>query len=83
MTPMTPAAVDHLRQLYTQYERIQAASPDVRREVLPNLIRLIPVEAGDSGAVIYSRLDETNADAETWQPVTPEAMTYATNACLK
>ena len=63
MTPMTPAAVDHLRQLYTQYERIQAASPDVRREVLPNLIRLIPVEAGDSGAVIYSRLDDADADA--------------------
>ncbi len=32
MTPMMPAAVDDLRQLYTQYERIQVASPDVHRE---------------------------------------------------
>lgn len=60
---MTNSDIDALRQLYTQYERIQAASPDVRREALPNLIRLIPVEAGDRGAVIYSRLDATNADA--------------------
>lgn len=60
---MTNSDIEALRQLYTQYERIQAASPDVRREALPNLIRLIPVEASDRGAVIYSRLDATNANA--------------------
>ena len=60
---MTAADIDALRRLYTQYERIQAASPDVRREVLPNLIRQIPHEAGDRGAVIYSRLDASDADA--------------------
>lgn len=62
-TCVTISDIDALRRLYTQYERVQAASPDLRREVLPNLIRQIPVEAGDRGAVIYSRLDETNADA--------------------
>lgn len=60
---MTPTDITALRQLYTQHERIEAASPDVRREVLPNLIRQIPVETGDRGAVIYSRLDAANADA--------------------
>jgi hypothetical protein len=60
---VTPTDITALRQLYTQHERIEAASPDVRREVLPNLIRQIPVETGDRGAVIYSRLDAANADA--------------------
>jgi len=63
MTPMTPATIEQLRQLYTQYERIQATSPDMRRDALPNLIRQIPVEAGDRGAVIYSQLDDADADA--------------------
>jgi len=60
---VTTTDIDALRQLYTQYERIQAASPDVRREVLPNLIRQVPVTAGDRGAVIYSKLDAVDADA--------------------
>jgi GNAT superfamily N-acetyltransferase len=60
---MTQTFVDHLRQLYTQHERIQAASPDMRREELPNLIRQIPAAAGDRGVVIYSRLDAASADA--------------------
>ncbi|MFN3331788.1 MAG: hypothetical protein ACK47M_04675, partial [Caldilinea sp.] len=60
---MTQTTIDHLRRLYTQYERIQAASPDMHREALPNLIRHIPVEAGDRGAVLYSRLDAADADA--------------------
>lgn len=60
---MTTTDIDALRRLYTQYERIQAASPDVRREVLPNLIRQIPLEVGDRAAVIYARLDASDADA--------------------
>lgn len=60
---MTPIEINALRQLYTEYERIRPAHPDMRREVLPDLIRLIPVHEGDSGAVIYSQLDAGNADA--------------------
>lgn len=62
MTPNNPM-LDRLRHLYTQYERIQASSLDMRREELPNLIRQIPVEAGNCGAVIYSQLSERDADA--------------------
>lgn len=58
-----PTEIDALRQLYTEYERIRPVHPDVRREVLPNLIRLIPMHDDDFGAVIYSQLDADNADA--------------------
>lgn len=62
-SPLTLTTIDHLRHLYTDHERIQAKSPDMHREALPNLIRHIPVEAGDCGAVLYSRLDAADADA--------------------
>ncbi|MFO7632890.1 MAG: GNAT family N-acetyltransferase [Caldilinea sp.] len=59
---MTPADIDKLRELYTEYERIQAAFSNVQREVLPNLIRQTPRDPEDRGTIIYTRLDEGNAD---------------------
>ncbi|MCB9115744.1 MAG: GNAT family N-acetyltransferase [Caldilinea sp.] len=53
---------DSLRALYTSEERIGADYPDVRREVLPHLIRQVPKEAGGEGFIAYTALDASNAD---------------------
>ena len=60
---MTSTEIDALRQLYTEYERIRPAHVGVQRDVLPNLIRQIPVDANDHGTVIYSQLNAADADA--------------------
>lgn len=54
---------EFLRVLYTDEERIGADYPDVRREIFPHLIRAAPKEAQGEGFVIYTKLDEENADA--------------------
>jgi hypothetical protein len=59
---MRTTEIDRVRQLYTEYERIQAVHPGTQRDVFPNLIRETPLYDGGSGAVIYSHLDAEGAD---------------------
>jgi hypothetical protein len=47
---------------YNQDQRIESEWPGMRREVLPDVVRLIDTGGVREGAVTYSRLDETNAD---------------------
>ena len=56
-------------KLYTQDQRIDVEYPDTRREVLPNLVRHIGHEANGEGAVIYSRLNESNVEETIRQQV--------------
>ncbi|MCE7982584.1 MAG: GNAT family N-acetyltransferase [Caldilinea sp. CFX5] len=55
-------SANDLLALYTQDQRINATYPDSQREVLPHLIRALPHSATGEGTIIYSQLDETNAD---------------------
>jgi Acetyltransferase (GNAT) family len=48
--------------LYDQDQRIDVEYPGVRREVTPEVVRYISTSGGAGGAVVYSRLNETNAD---------------------
>ena len=52
---------DEIRRLYDQQQRIEIEYPGERREVTPRVIRLID-EANQRGTLIYSWLDQTNAD---------------------
>jgi GNAT superfamily N-acetyltransferase len=56
------AMTEDVLALYDRDERAQARFPDTRREELPHLVRHIDL-LGHTGTVLYSRLDETNADA--------------------
>ena len=67
---MTKRNIDNILALYTQDQRINTSYPDSRREVLPHLIRDIASSADGEGAIIYSALDETNADAEIRAQIT-------------
>ncbi len=48
--------------LYDQDQRIDVEYPNMRREVTPSVVRYINTFSGGEGAVVYSRLDETNVD---------------------
>lgn len=53
--------MDEVRKLYDQWQRINADYPRVKREVTPRTVRLID-SLNERGTVIYSNLDEKNAD---------------------
>ncbi len=53
---------NELLEIFTRQQRIQVDYPDVKKEVDGSVIRLISL-AGEDGYVIYSRLDEDNAEA--------------------
>ncbi|MEZ4706028.1 MAG: hypothetical protein R3A44_02405 [Caldilineaceae bacterium] len=61
---MTNHKIDNILALYTQDQRINTTYPDSRRQVLPHLIRDVATSADAEGAIIYSTLNEANADAE-------------------
>jgi GNAT superfamily N-acetyltransferase len=48
--------------LFDQDQRIDVEYPDMRREVTPDVVRLIRKSDIGEGVVIYSQLDETNTD---------------------
>jgi hypothetical protein len=48
--------------LYDQDQRMDVEYPNMRREVTPNVVRYINTLSTGEGAVVYSRLDETNVD---------------------
>jgi hypothetical protein len=48
--------------LYDQDQRKHAAYPDMRREVTPNVVRLLDTSDARDGVVIFSQLNEANAD---------------------
>lgn len=54
-------SMDEIRRLYDQQQRIDIDYLGVRREVTPRVVRQIETAHG-RGTVIYSQLDETNAD---------------------
>ncbi len=54
--------VAELLALYDQEQRIAIEYPDMRKDVLPHVIRFVRPGPGHS-FILYSRLDETNADA--------------------
>ena len=56
-----------LLALYDQHERFAATYPDTRREELPHLVRHVDL-VGNSGAVIFSRLD---VSCEYYHPPSP------------
>lgn len=51
-----------VRALYDQELRAGMLHPGARREVLPHVVRFVRPAPG-MNLVLYSRLDETNADA--------------------
>ena len=51
-----------LIMLYTQDQRINIIYPDSRRDVLPNLIRVVGTNDNSEGTIIYSQLDESNVE---------------------
>lgn len=55
--------------LFDQDQRIDVEYPDMRREVTPDVVRLIRKSDIGEGVVIYSQLDETNVDAIIRQQV--------------
>jgi len=52
-----------LIELYTQDQRVNSTYPDSQRQLLPHLIRHISQVEGGEGAIVYSQLTETTADA--------------------
>jgi GNAT superfamily N-acetyltransferase len=55
---------DELLALFDREQRQELTYPGFRREALPDLVRMTPLKAPyDEGAVVYSRLSETGADA--------------------
>lgn len=48
--------------LYTQDQRIDVEYPSMRREVVENIVRQVNTAPDGEGAVIYSRLDETEVE---------------------
>jgi hypothetical protein len=49
--------------LYDQDQRQDVEYPGMRREVTPNVVRHIDISENREGAIVYSQLDEANADA--------------------
>src|SRR4051794_24914512 len=56
------ANMDEIRKLYDQQQRISIDYPRIKREVTGRTVRLID-KINERGTVIYSNLDESNADA--------------------
>jgi hypothetical protein len=54
--------IEEMRTLFDIQQRRDVEFPDMRREVLPNVVRHVRPAPGMS-FILYSRLDETNADA--------------------
>src|SRR5664279_5728749 len=54
-------SMDEIRRLYDQQQRIAIDYPRTKREVTPRTVRLID-KINERGTVIYSQLDEANAD---------------------
>jgi GNAT superfamily N-acetyltransferase len=54
---------DQIIALYTQDQRFDVEYPNMRREVVGEIVRLVHTEADGEGAVIYSRLDEAGVEA--------------------
>src|SRR5687767_13011319 len=48
--------------LYDQDQRKDVEYPDTRREVMPNVVRHIDTSNTREGAIIYSQLNEANAE---------------------
>jgi hypothetical protein len=48
--------------LYDQDQRKDVEYPDMRREITPNVVRHIDISDSREGVVIYSQLNEANAD---------------------
>jgi hypothetical protein len=55
--------------LYDQDQRKGVVHPDTRREVTANVVRHINTSVGGEGAILYSRLDEANAEETIRQQV--------------
>src|SRR5688572_25988882 len=53
---------DQFLALYDQDQRIDDSFPGIRREVTPEVVRHVDL-SGHEGMVLYSCLDESNADA--------------------
>ena len=53
---------DPIVALYTQDQRIDVQYPSMRREVVENIVRQVNTAPDGDGAVIYSRLDETDVE---------------------
>ena len=56
------ATMDDIRKLYDQQQRISIDYPRIKREVTARTVRLVD-KINERGTVIYSNLDEGNADA--------------------
>src|SRR5664279_989104 len=54
-------SMDEIRRLYDQQQRIAIDYPRTKREVTPRTVRVID-KINERGTVIYSQLDEANAD---------------------
>lgn len=52
-----------MRQIFDRQQRVEVTYPDIQREAGPLTVRHINLRPGERGFVIYSRLDESNADA--------------------
>jgi GNAT superfamily N-acetyltransferase len=59
---MTDEQQRQLIELYDQDQRINVTYPQMRREILPGIIRLIHEAAGGSGTIIYSDFSADEAD---------------------
>jgi len=55
--------IDELRRLYDTYERRGANYPRFRREESETVVRMIALDEGEHCTVIFSSLNEVNADA--------------------
>jgi GNAT superfamily N-acetyltransferase len=53
---------DPIVALYTQDQRIDVQYPNLRREVVENIVRQVNTTPEGDGAVIYSRLDKTGVE---------------------
>lgn len=62
--------IDPTVALYTQDQRIDVEYPNMRREVVENIVRQVNTTPDGEGAVIYSRLDETEVEDAIREQVT-------------
>lgn len=53
---------DPIVALYTKDQRIDVRYPNLRREVMGKIVRLVHTQEKGEGSVIYSRLDETEVE---------------------
>ncbi|KPL80521.1 hypothetical protein ADN00_01345 [Ornatilinea apprima] len=55
--------LEELREIFDHQQRVDVDYPDIQREDGPLTVRHINLRPAERGFVIYSRLDESNADA--------------------